>query len=230
MPADESKSLDEQKSTGFVPGDALGNRFRLTLGWMTDEGRKQWKEARDDRKEAADCAKCEKNRDYLLMYSPIIRFMRQNINKLGADLHSENIRCRRCLVPQKGGFDPDYGIILCANYLRGEGNVEDTMAHEMVHAYDHLRFQVQWEDNLRHVACSEIRASTLSGECRWRREFWAKGQWKVTQGFQDCVRRRAVLSVAKRPGCKDDVQAAKVVNEVWDSCFTDTRPFDEVYR
>lgn len=69
MPADESKSLDEQKSTGFVPGDALGNRFRLTLGWMTDEGRKQWKEARDDRKEAADCAKCEKNRDYLLMYS-----------------------------------------------------------------------------------------------------------------------------------------------------------------
>jgi inner membrane protease ATP23 len=33
-----------------------------------------------------------------------------------------------------------------------------------------------------------------------------------------------------RPECKDDVQAAKVVNEVWDSCFADTRPFDEIYR
>jgi inner membrane protease ATP23 len=33
-----------------------------------------------------------------------------------------------------------------------------------------------------------------------------------------------------RPGIKDDVHAAKVVNEVWDSCFYDTRPFDEIYR
>jgi inner membrane protease ATP23 len=33
-----------------------------------------------------------------------------------------------------------------------------------------------------------------------------------------------------RPWCKNDVQAVKVVNEVWDSCFADTRPFDEVYR
>lgn len=104
------------------------------------------------------------------------------------------------------------------------------MMVEMVHAYDHLRFQVQWEGNLRHAACAEIRASTLSGECRWLREFWNRGQWKFTQGFQECVRRRAALSVAGRPECKDDVQAAKVVNEVWDSCFSDTRPFDEVYR
>lgn len=34
----------------------------------------------------------------------------------------------------------------------------------------------------------------------------------------------------QRPNCKDDVQAVKVVNEVWDSCFRDTRPFDEIYR
>lgn len=100
----------------------------------------------------------------------------------------------------------------------------------MVHAYDHLRFQVQWENNLRHAACSEIRASALSGECRFVREFWIKGQYRVTQQFQECVRRRAAISVKARPECKDDVQAAKVVNEVWDSCFLDTRPFDEVYR
>ena len=100
----------------------------------------------------------------------------------------------------------------------------------MIHAYDHLRFQVQWENNLRHAACSEIRASTLSGECRWANEFFGRGDWKLTKHFQDCVRRRAVLSVAGRPNCKDDTEAAKVVNEVWGSCFPDTRPFDEVYR
>ncbi len=101
---------------------------------------------------------------------------------------------------------------------------------EMVHAYDHLRFKVDWENDLRHAACTEIRASSLSGECRWLREFFTRGQRKLTQQHQECVRRRATLSVAGRPFCKDDVQAAKVVNEVWDSCFADTRPFDEIYR
>ena len=101
----------------------------------------------------------------------------------------------------------------------------------MVHAYDFLRFKADFENlNLRHAACTEIRASSLSGECRFWREFWHRGQWKVLNQHQECVRRRATLSVAMRPNCKDDVEAAKVVNEVWDSCFADTRPFDEIYK
>jgi mitochondrial inner membrane protease ATP23 len=70
----------------------------------------------------------------------------------------------------------------------------------------------------------------LSGECRWAVEAWKRGNWKFTQQFQNCVRRRAIQSVTARHSCKDDVQATKVVNEVWDSCFADTRPFDEVFR
>jgi inner membrane protease ATP23 len=70
----------------------------------------------------------------------------------------------------------------------------------------------------------------LSGECRWAREFFTRRNWKLSQQFQDCVRMRAIMSVRARPRCKDDLQATKVVNEVWDSCFSDTRPFDEVYR
>lgn len=37
-------------------------------------------------------------------------------------------------------------------------------------------------------------------------------------------------SVMARPQCKDETHANKVINQVWDSCFSDTRPFDEVYR
>lgn len=75
----------------------------------------------------------------------------------------------------------------------------------------------------------QIRASMLSGECRWSREF-SRGNWRLTAQFQECVRQRAVESVMARPRCKDDVQAVKVVNQVWDSCFSDTRPFDDIYR
>jgi mitochondrial inner membrane protease ATP23 len=76
----------------------------------------------------------------------------------------------------------------------------------------------------------QIRASNLSGECRWANEFFNNGIVSFTNHHQDCVRRRAIRSVMGRPQCKDDVQAVNVVNEVWDSCFRDTRPFDEVYR
>ncbi|KAH9831296.1 cercosporin toxin biosynthesis protein, partial [Teratosphaeria destructans] len=142
-----------------------------------------------------------------------------------------NVRCRRCLDGgQKAGFDPQFGIKVCANEVRGRGQLEDTLAHEMMHAYDFLRFKLDPLD-LRHAACMEIRASMLSGECRFLREFVSRGQWGVTQQLQECVRRRAALSVRARPACGgDDVKAVRVVNEVWDSCFADTRPFDEIYR
>ncbi len=58
-------------------------------------------------------------------------------------------------VRQGGGFSPDHGIMICANEMRSQGHMEDTLAHEMVHAWDHLRFKVDWAD-LRHAACTEV--------------------------------------------------------------------------
>jgi hypothetical protein len=46
--------------------------------------------------------------------------------------------------------------------------------------------------------------------------------------LQTCVRRRAVMSVMANPNCPDKESAERAVNEVWESCFNDTRPFDEV--
>ena len=43
------------------------------------------------------------------------------------------------------------------------------------------------------------------------------------------MRRRAATSVAANAACPDLETAEKVVNEVWESCFNDTRPFDEVF-
>lgn len=45
-----------------------------------------------------------------------------------------------------------------------------------------------------------------------------------------CVKRRAITSVESNPACASREMAEKAVNEVWASCFNDTRPFDEVNR
>ncbi|KAK0928738.1 Mitochondrial inner membrane protease atp23 [Friedmanniomyces endolithicus] len=210
------------------------NFFSILTGTATPHDRDQYFRTKDTINEARDCARCDKDKAWLFAYSPVIRFMKHNIDLLGPDsgtasITPENVRCRRCDTKQSGGFDSEYGILVCANHLRNRGRLEDTIAHEMVHAYDHLRFKLDPYD-LRHAACMEIRASTLSGECRWTREFFTRNQWGLTQQLQECVRRRATLSVAARSGCKDEAMAGRMVSEVWDSCFRDTRPFDEIYR
>lgn len=74
MPDEQSSNTPErQQDTGYDSSEdwtaKWSNVFRLATGRMTDEGSLQWKKDRDDRNEEADCAKCEKNRDYLLQYS-----------------------------------------------------------------------------------------------------------------------------------------------------------------
>ncbi|KAI5289928.1 Mitochondrial inner membrane protease atp23 [Ascosphaera acerosa] len=228
---------DVLASSGYEPGDdgwtIVKNLYRYLKGDMTDAGIARFRRDSEIRNEATDCKRCEESRDYLLQYSPIITFLRDNIRQLGGDITRDKIFCRRCDTEQgsTGGFDPNYGIVVCANLQKARNHVEDTLAHEMVHLYDYLRFKVDWSGrNLRHAACAEIRASSLSGECRFSREFWTRRQWKLTQQHQECVRRRAITSLTHRPACRDREHAAQIVDEVWESCFRDTRPFDEIYR
>jgi len=256
-PPKENPFINDPAQSGYDPeGSNWSNLFNALTGKMTLNGSARYREALYAANEERDVAKCNEWRDWCFQYSPTVIFMRKNIEALNGDLNATNVRCKRCItrqdengnwVRQGGGFSPDHGILICANEMRNKKHLEDTLAHEMVHAWDHLRFKVDWAD-LRHAACTEvgvailgrfrsaadlvpqIRASSLSGECRWGREFFTRGNWKLTQQHQNCVRERAVRSVMSRPSCKDDVQAVKVVNEVWDSCFADTRPFDEIYR
>lgn len=220
----------------FLPSNTVINRFknfyRMATGSMSSEGQKTYWADADARYSTVDCNRCESQRDYLLQYSPVIRYMSENIRRLGGDVNKSNIRCRTCTTGMLGGFDHRYGIMLCANYVDKQSMLEDVLAHEMVHAYDHLRFKtnLDHESDLRHVACSEIRASNLSGECRWANEFFRNKIMAFTNHQQDCVRRRAVHSVKNRPNCPDEKAAERVVDEVWHSCFADTRPFDEIYR
>ncbi|KAI1771406.1 peptidase M76 family-domain-containing protein [Hypoxylon cercidicola] len=233
---------NDPQRTGFDPETPwLFNYFKIQMGAITREGAFHFREQRYRANEARDCARCEKWRDWAFAHSPIVRFLRERAEALNGTLDGVNVACRRCparltedgtVHRQSGGFSPDHGILLCANELASRHHLEDTLAHEMVHAWDHLRWKVDWagDKDLKHAACTEIRASMLSGECRWAKEAFTRGNWTLTQQFQDCVRRRAVRSVLARPRCKDDAQAVQVVNQVWDSCFSDTRPFDEVYR
>ncbi|KAI0270105.1 metalloprotease ATP23 [Russula aff. rugulosa BPL654] len=158
---------------------------------------------------------------------PSVQFMLKHLKLAGVDLTSTHIPCQPCDLTRSGGFAPDAGaVVLCQGNFLNKKHMEHTLVHEFLHMYDHAVFNVDWS-NLRYHACSEIRANSLSGDCSWAREI-QRGRFSFSKQHQACVRRRAVLSVMANPNCQDKESAERAVNEVWESCFNDTRPFDEV--
>lgn len=155
--------------TGFDPQTKWWmNYFNILTGRMTAEGAFHYREARYRANEERDCKRCEEHRDWLLAFSPTVRFLNEKIAGLNGTLDASNIQCRRCparltedgeVHRQSGGFSPAHGIMICANEVRDRKHLEDTLSHEMVHAWDHLRWKVDWmgDLDLKHAACTEVR-------------------------------------------------------------------------
>ena len=68
---------------------------------------------------------------------PIVRFMLKEMAKVGCAMRREDLQCMPCDNTRSGGFSPEYGIQLCQNRFVNKDHMEETIAHEMVHAYDH---------------------------------------------------------------------------------------------
>ena len=119
------------------------------------------------------------------------------------------------------------GVVLCQEVVDDprvpESLVRRTLLHEFIHAYDDCRVNVDYS-NLEHVACTEVRAAMLSGDC----DFWTEVQ-RRNVGFKSqgarCARRRAEISVATNPACASAEQARLAVDAVFERCFQDTAPF-----
>ncbi|KAI9314211.1 peptidase M76 [Dichotomocladium elegans] len=169
---------------------------------MSEEEQKQFRKGLDAELQDHQCRQCEVWRDNLMKNSPSVRFMVDSLRKIGHELKRDDFMCAPCDATRSGGFSPEDGILLCQNRFNSKTHQEHTMVHEMVHLYDHHKFKVDWL-NLRHHACSEQ--------------------------HQACVKRRAILSVRENPNCKSKEEAERAVASVFDSCFADTRPFDEIY-
>ena len=126
-----------------------------------------------------------------------------------------------------GGFSPSKGILVCAETVDSKSTLEDILAHELLHAYDNATIKDFSMLNLRHLACSEIRAVNTSGECRFSREI-RRGYFGIAKHHQDCVKRRAILGVVQS-GKVNEKEAERAVLNAWPFCFPDTAPYEEIY-
>jgi hypothetical protein len=113
-------------------------------------------------------------------------------------------------------------IFLCEQYMETELMTHKTMVHELIHAIDMCRTKMDPLHNCVHMACTEIRAENLSGECSFFKEFFRMSSF-AGHG-QECVKRRAMLSVRANPNCA--ARAEDYVDAAMFRCFQDVYPFD----
>jgi len=225
---------DPSSSSSSRPSDeGAFERWRKDAAWVTGLGLSPEEELSRSRMQAQnqktiEYKKCEETKANLLTTSPAVVFMLKHMALLGYPITSRQIVCEPCTTLRSGGFSSkDGGILICQDHMMSKTHMEDTLIHELVHAYDRAKFEVDFS-NCRHVACTEIRASNLSGDCKWTREV-SRGFISFSKQHQACVKRRAIKSVRANPACSGPGVAEQAVQEVWESCFPDTRPFDEIF-
>jgi mitochondrial inner membrane protease ATP23 len=113
-------------------------------------------------------------------------------------------------------------VFVCQQYMKNEQMAHRTVHHELIHAIDMCRTKMDPLHNCVHLACTEIRAENLSGECSFWKELPRMSSF-IGHG-KECVRRRAILSVKANPNCT--ARAEEYVDASLPRCFQDTYPYD----
>ncbi|XP_075407475.1 mitochondrial inner membrane protease ATP23 homolog isoform X1 [Tenrec ecaudatus] len=160
--------------------------------------------------------------------NPYVKLLLDAMKHSGCAVRKErHFSCEDCHGNVSGGFDAlSSQIVLCQNNIRNQAHMNRVVTHELIHAFDHCRAHVDWFTNVRHLACSEIRAANLSGDCSLINEIF-RFHFGLKQHHQTCVRDRAILSILAVRNVSREV-AQKAVDEVFESCFNDLEPFGRI--
>ena len=151
------------------------------------------------------------------------------------EIHIAIEDCSACLNIT-GAFDSfNNQIVLCQNRLNELSssksklsNIQVTLSHELIHAYDHCRARVDFYNNPAHVMCSEIRAASLSGQCMFSENAFASTLSGFKSYHQSCVKKAALSSFKALHPDWDKKKSETLLEKLFMSCYEDVSPFDEI--
>ncbi|CAJ1399200.1 unnamed protein product [Effrenium voratum] len=149
------------------------------------------------------------------------------VNALSAMKAPVDLVCVRCPadVNHRAGYSPKHNRIwMCANRFWNPFEFRRVLVHELTHAFDFARAKVDTGSCV-HMACTEIRAWNLSGECDlWPNTFRFLGEDMINRK-QRCVREGALASLLENERCQDSYVAHAALQEAWGPCWKDYWPF-----
>lgn len=168
-----------------------------------------------------------------------VQYLVMSMAELGRTFTADNVKCVRSEDTGRGRvaeagylwYDTPHArrgdVVLHEDKLLTAAEIERSLRHELIHAYDDVRGYVD-PSNCYHQACSEVRAARLSGDCFLNQEV-RRGNLDFFQSGRKCVERRATLAVEQNPLCRGF--GARAVDSVFPKCFADFEPFvAPIYR
>ncbi|XP_040266463.1 mitochondrial inner membrane protease ATP23 homolog isoform X1 [Bufo bufo] len=199
-------------------------------GYPLYPDRESWETTRDpiESKSCGANHKCQRMLRLTMETSPYAKLLLDAMKLSGCTVSRDrHFSCEDCDGSVSGGFDADTSeIVLCQNNIHNQSHMNRVVTHELIHAFDHCRAHVDWFNNVRHLACSEIRAANLSGDCSLSNEI-SRFNFGLKQHHQACVRDRSLRSIlAVRQISRE--AAEKAVDDVFQSCFNDYEPFGRI--
>ena len=107
---------------------------------------------------ASEGAKTQEYVDRALTKDPKVKFLLQALAKTGCHVDPATFfKVEHCEATIAGGFRPQSGVVVCQNHVQTQEEVNNLLAHELIHAYDHCRgANLDW-NNCQHHTCSEVR-------------------------------------------------------------------------
>jgi inner membrane protease ATP23 len=145
-----------------------------------------------------------------------------NLNRhLTCELTDKNLR---------GGFDRSTcAVVLYPENIHSLKEFCTIFEHELIHAYDYCRVNINF-NNPYHLACTEIRASSLSNQCSLFNHFSSSSKpYLIKNQHSICVQNRTRESMEACTNLSKQ-SLDQIINDVFLRCYNDTDPFDETRR
>lgn len=169
--------------------------------------------------------RCERYVMNAVENSHLVKLMMAALKSSGCEIDvRRHISCDYCARGVTGGYDPTLNqIVVCYNRCN-KSMIQGILSHEMLHMFDYCRANFDF-DNIRHVACSEIRAANLM-HCSIISGMLSGtvSPFNLAKAHAQCVKQKAVASIlAVRPEMASE-EGWKIVDSVFDVCYNDLEP------
>ncbi|XP_058803807.1 mitochondrial inner membrane protease ATP23 homolog isoform X2 [Phymastichus coffea] len=156
---------------------------------------------------------------------PLVKLLLSALNASGCEFDfRRHISCEICDAKVSGGYDQELNqVIVCQNIARRKSYVQAALTHEMIHMFDYCRNEFNFR-NIRHLACSEIRAANLA-HCSFfsALRFGTASLTRFKATHQNCVKAKALTSILAVKEISEN-QALAAIDEVFPKCYADLEP------
>jgi len=153
-----------------------------------------------------------------------VNYLLHALTAMNAPVDLVMVQCPSNVMHRAGYSPKHHKVWMCGNHFWNPFEFRRVLTHELIHAFDFARAKIE-EDNLDHIACTEIRAWNLSGECDlWTKWMTYLGEDMINQK-QRCIKEytQASMHEGEKPATAQEKNEA--IERVFMRCFKDHWPF-----